>query len=280
MPTTAAECHRALDPLHLTCYFTPEVEQQFISAGLHSGSMSYFAGRAAALGAVGSGVVAAAFYNFNPSLVAEHIPRAWHLSAPEAVLDARLAGVDASLRRLFGNDRLAGDEIVEAAELTREATAACDLEGRPLFAAHTDLPWPDEPHLALWHGATLLREHRGDGHLAVLLGYGLSGLGALITDVATGSALFTPEQAKATRGWSDEQWNAEAAALAEHGLLDNNGALTADGQALRERIEAATDAAAAKPYQNLGEEKAARLRALVQPLSDAVIAAGVLPSSA
>jgi len=279
MTTLAAECHRALDPLHMTCYFTAEVERRFTEAGLEPGSMAYFAGRAAPFGPVGPGVVAAAFYNFNPALIAEHLPRAWELAAPSDVLAARLSGVDEALRRLLG-DQVLGPDVVEAADLVREAAEHCTPEGRPLFAAHADLPWPEAPHLALWHGITLLREHRGDGHLAALLGHGLSGIGALITDTATGGSLFSPEQARATRGWSEQQWDAEAAALAERGVLTADGALTTAGRRLRHRVEEATDAAAAAPYRRIGTDRATRLRELVGPLSAAVVRAGVLPGTA
>ena len=227
------------------------------------------------MGAVGPEVVAATFYNFNPEVVARTIPRAWTLATPERVLEARLAGVGKALTRLLG-DHVKSDEVAEAAELAREAVAGCTAEGRPLYAAHAGLGWPGEPHLGLWHAVTLIREYRGDGHIAALVLNGLSGIEALITHVATGRG-FATGAAKLTRGWSDEQWAATEAALAERGILDAEGGLTDDGVALRDRIEAATEAAAAGPWRHLGPEKTARLEELGRGLSRRVVEAGAFP---
>jgi hypothetical protein len=213
------------------------------------------------MGAVGAGVVTATFYNFAPSLVAHMIPRAWTLASPEQVLAARLDAARASLTRLLGGPAaVAAPEVAELAGLLRQACSALTPEGRPLYAGHADLPWPEEPLLELWHAATLLREHRGDGHIATLVRAGLSGLEALISHTATGRG-FTEQAAKATRGWSEEQWAAGRAALAARGLLDDTG-LTAEGEASRARIEAETDELGAAPWQHLGAERTARVTEL------------------
>jgi hypothetical protein len=216
-------------------------------------------------------VVTATFYNFSPSLVAHVIPRAWTLASPEQVLAARLDAARASLTRMLG-DAAGSDEVTELAGLLREACSALTTEGRPLFAGHADLPWPEEPLLAVWHGATLLREHRGDGHVAVLLHAGLTGLEALITHSATGRG-FTEAAAKATRGWKDEEWAAACGALADRGLLDDAG-LTAEGEDLRKHIEVQTDALAADPWLSLGPEKTARVVELGKGLSRRLAEAG------
>ena len=198
----------------------------------------------------GAEVVAATFYNFNPEVVARTIPRAWTLATPDQVLDARIDGVDKALTRLLG-DHVKGDDVAEAGELAREAADGCHGEGRPLYAAHAGLGWPGEPHLVLWHAITLLREHRGDGHIAALVLNGLSGIEAVLTHVATGVG-FTADAAKLTRGWSDEQWAAAEAGLRDRGILDADGALTEEGVAVRDRVEAATEAAARGPWEHLG----------------------------
>lgn len=270
-PALVGRAHRAIDPLHSQLYFAPEQDEYLSAVGLKPGRMSYFAGRAAPMGAVGAGVVTATFYNFSPSLVAHMIPRAWTLASPEQVLAARLEAARASLTRLLGA-AAGSDEVAELAGLLREACAGLTAEGRPLFAGHADLPWPEEPLLAAWHGATLLREHRGDGHVAVLLHAGLSGLEALITHCATGRG-FTEAAAKATRGWRDEEWAAACSALAERGLLADTG-LTEDGEELRRRIEVQTDALAADPWLSLGAEKTARVVELGKGLSRRVSEAG------
>ncbi len=266
----------AFDSLHALAYFAPEVDQALTGIGLRPGRMPYFAGRSAAMGPVGPEVVAATFYNFNPEVVARVIPRAWTLATPEQVLAARLEGVDGALTRLLGEGELKSDQVVEAAELAREATAGCTAEGRPLYAAHAGLDWPEPPHLALWHAITLLREHRGDGHVAALLLHGLSGVEALVTHVATGAG-FTVDSAKLTRGWSDEQWTAAEQGLRDRGILDGEGALTAEGVAVRDRVEAATEAAARGPWEHLGPAKLARLEELGRDLTRRVVAAGAFP---
>jgi hypothetical protein len=267
---------RAFDSLHALAYFAPEVDAALTGAGLRPGRMPYFAGRSAAMGAVGAEVVAATFYNFNPEVVARTIPRAWTLATPDQVLDARIDGVDKALTRLLG-DHVKGDDVAEAGELAREAADGCHGEGRPLYAAHAGLSWPGEPHLVLWHAITLLREHRGDGHVAALVLNGLSGIEAVLTHVATGVG-FTADAAKLTRGWSDEQWAAAEAGLRDRGLLDADGALTEEGVAVRDRVEDATEAAARGPWEHLGPEKTARLEELCRGLSKRVVEAGALPA--
>ncbi|MEU4249256.1 hypothetical protein AB0F15_17780 [Amycolatopsis sp. NPDC026612] len=265
----------AFDSLHALAYFAPEVDAALTGIGLRPGRMPYFAGRSAAMGAVGPEVVAATFYNFNPEVVARVLPRAWTLATPAQVLQARLDGVDKALTRLLG-DHVKSDEVAEAAELAREAAAGCTGEGRPLYAAHAGLDWPGEPHLALWHAVTLIREYRGDGHIAALVLNGLSGIEALVTHVATGRG-FVAGAAKLTRGWSDEQWAAAEAGLTGRGILDADGGLTEAGAALRDRVEIATEAAAQGPWQHLGAERTARLEELGRGLSRRVVEAGAFP---
>ncbi|MDQ0377170.1 SCO6745 family protein [Amycolatopsis thermophila] len=271
----AYRCHRVLEPLHSFVYFAPEAEQALTAAGLRPGRMGYFASRSAPMGRVTADVVAATFYNFNPELVARHIPRAWTLAEPSRILEARLSAADAGLRRVLG-ELVTSPRLAEAAELAREACEACTVEGRPLFAGHAGLAWPSEPHLVLWHAATLLREYRGDGHIAALVGHGLGGLAALITYTATGKGFLLPV-AKASRGWSDEQWDAGVADLREQGLLDEEGRLTAEGTVLRESVEEQTNASAVAPWRRLGAEKAARLHDLARELARTAVANGAFP---
>ena len=229
-PADVARAHRAVEPLHAHIYFAPELEERLTGLGLKAGPDGLLRRPGRPDGPVGAGVVTATFYNFSPSLVAHMIPRAWTLASPEQVLAARLDAARASLTRLLGGPEAAAvPEVAELAGLLREACTVLTPEGRPLYAGHADLPWPEEPLLELWHGATLLREHRGDGHIAALLHAGLTGLEALITHTATGRG-FTEPAAKATRGWREEEWAAGCAALAERGLLDDAG-LTAEGKA-------------------------------------------------
>src|SRR5215218_3445746 len=143
------------------------------------------ASRSAAMGPVPAEVVVATFYNFHPRMVHRAIPDAWGFAPPEAVLAARLEGADAALRRLLGG-WAEGPEAAEAAALGRRAMEGRDPAGRPLFAAHAALGWPEEPHLALWHAATLYREFRGDGHVACLLADGVDGCEAHVLAAGAG----------------------------------------------------------------------------------------------
>jgi hypothetical protein len=238
--------------------------------------MSYFASRSAAMGPVSAGVTTATFYNFNPDLVARHIPRAWTLATPEAILTGRLTGVDRALRRLLGADTITSPEVAEAAALAREATTVLRPEGRPLYAGHAELDWPDERHLVLWHAATLLREFRGDGHLAALLEAELSGIEAIVTHTRTGRG-FTEQAAQTLRGWSDEQWAAAADGLRDRGLLDDTGALTVEGNQLRERVEQMTDRLDTAAWQHLGVEATQRLIELGKGLTRVAVGNGAFP---
>jgi hypothetical protein len=271
----AGRAHRATESLHSMIYFAPEADEQLIAAGLRPGRMCYFASRSAPMGAVSPGVTAATFVNFNPDLVARHIPRAWTLASIETILDARLRGADLALRRLLG-DAVGSDELRELAALAVEATTVLGPEGRPLYAGHADLPRPDEPHLALWHAVTLLREYRGDGHTMALAHAGLSGIESLVTHTATGRG-FTVDAAKKLRGWSDEQWDAAVLDLTDRGLMDGP-ALTERGAALRASIEAETDELDAAPWQHLGEQHTTRLVELGKQLSRRVVGNGAFPA--
>ncbi len=257
-------------------YFAPDAEATFVQAGLRPGRMCYFAPRAAAMGAVGAGPVAATFYNFNPAIVARHVPRCWGLVAPDRLVELRLEVAEAALRRLLGEDAIGSAELAELAELAEQAVTGCDRAGRPLYAAHADLTWPDGPtHLRLWHAVTLLREHRGDGHVAALLGHGLGGLDALVTHTETGRG-FLPESAQASRGWTAQEWDEARAGLRARGLVDENG-LTGVGDALRASIETETDQLARSPWDHLGADATARVVDLGKRFSRVVVGNGAFP---
>jgi len=271
-----ARAHRAVEPLHSHLYFAPEQDEHLSALGLRPGRMCYFAGRAAPMGAVGPGLVTATFYNFAPGVVARHVPRCWTLAGPDQVVAARASAARASLTRLLGPRSADAPEVAELAALLREACAVLTPEGRPIYAGTAELPWPEEPLLVVWHGATLLREHRGDGHVASLLRHGLPGLEALVSHTVTGRG-FTEAAARATRGWSEPEWTAACAGLTERGLLTDGG-LTDAGRALRAGIEAETDELSAAPWQHLGPERTARVVALGKQLSARLVAAGAYPA--
>lgn len=275
----ARRCHNVLNPFHSTHYFSPDLGTELAAVGVTDRSAAYFAVRSAPMGAVGAGTVTAAFYNFKHDLVARHVPEVWRTASPETVLAARARAVDTTLRRLLGDDTLASAEMAEAAELALSATEACTRHARPLYAAHADLPVPDAPHMKYWHAATLLREHRGDGHLAALLAADLDPVEALVSHVATGKGM-APKWLLATRGWSREEFDRAAERLRARGLLtaDEELTLTEEGTQLRAGIEERTDALDRAPYAHLGDEGVARLTELATGFIGAALGNGAFPA--
>lgn len=273
-PAIARKMWRTLEPIHGMIYFVPEATAAYADAGIDDIRAGYFASRAAPMGAVSAETVIATFFNFHPDLVHHAVPRCWSLVAPDAMVTARFAAVDAALRRML---EISGEAVAEAAALARTAAGAPGMSpsGRPLYAGHTSITWPSEPHLVLWHALSLLREYRGDGHIAAMTGEGVDGPEALVLHGATGEV--PPSVLQSSRAWSDDEWAAAAERLRERGWLDGSGALTEDGQAHRRRVEDATDRLALTPWQHLGEDGCERLRALGRPLSQAIVAAGTFP---
>jgi hypothetical protein len=197
------------------------------------------------------------------------IPKAWTLATPEAILDARLQVVDTALRRLLGDEILGDAEMKEAADLAQEAAEGCSAGGRSLYGAHASLSWPDQPHLRLWHALTLLREFRGDGHVASLVAADHSGCDAMVMHLATGEI---PKAFADSRAWSTEQWAESVAGLQARGFLDAAGAFTDAGRASRQWVEDRTDEIAMPPWRRLGEDRSERLRQLVKPWSRTISA--------
>ncbi|WP_188190482.1 SCO6745 family protein [Nonomuraea sp. SYSU D8015] len=277
MPTTAAaaasarRAWRRLEPLHGMIYFVPEAATRYAALGL-TGMSGYFASRSAAFGRASADLVIATFYNFCPGLVRRSLPAAWDVVTPEQVLRARLDAATEALRRAGIHDL---PHFPETLALTRRAAEAArdHPQGRPLFAAHAALPWPDDPLQQLWHAQTLLREFRGDGHVAILLAEGVTGLDALVLHAATGDvpAAFL----KTSRAWPEEAWTAAEAGLRARGLLED-GTLTPEGKALRRHIEDRTDALAMAAYGTLGEDGCERLAELARPFGRRVVEAGLL----
>ncbi|MER6250311.1 hypothetical protein ABT224_02775 [Streptomyces sp. NPDC001584] len=268
--------HAAINPLHATIYFSPDLGTELATLGIKDPVAVNLASRSAAMGAVGPGTVTATFYNYRHDLIARHLPAVWDTATPEQVLAARLRAADSTLRRLLGPETIGSPEIAEAADLAMLATEACTRHARTLYAAHADLPVPDAPHLRLWHATTLLREHRGDGHLAALLLAGLDPVEALISHTATGRGM-SAKWIKAIRGWEQSDLDAATERLRGRGILDADGELTDEGKAVRERLEADTDRLDAAPYEHLGEEGLARLAELGGAFVTKAIGAGAFP---
>jgi hypothetical protein len=271
-PTIARKTWRTLEPIHGAIYFAAEARDEYRTIGLDDRMTGYFASRSAPMGAVSAEVVIATFFNFDPDLVRLSMRGVWDRVTPSEVLAARLRGADRMIRAHAGGF-VDTPEIAEAADLARHAAvAACARpEGRPLFAGHTSLPWPDDPHLVLWHAQTLLREFRGDGHVVALTVEGLDGCEALVTHAAAGDV--SADILKATRQRTGDDWLAAEERLRERGWLDPDLAFTELGRERRDWIETRTDELAAGPYDAIGVDGCARLRELCRPISKSMMAA-------
>lgn len=289
---SARRMWRLFEPVHTVTYFAPEAPAAFSEAGLRGFWRGYFAGRTAPIGAVGAPPVIAAFFNFAPTMVTRALPAVWELISPADALRARSSGAVAALRRLLGLSADEADERVPAdlaavADLLAGVTEGLDGAGRPIGGPNAALPVPGEPLARLWHAATVLREHRGDGHVAALVAAGLDGCEALVlrtaADLAAGrgaagartGSSWPREQVQPLRGWTDQDWDQAAARLAERGWVGQDGVATAEGAAAHRAVEQATDLAAARPWARIGATATGELAAALAPIASA--AATVLP---
>lgn len=238
MSADARQLWTIAEPLHALTYFAPESQQTYEEVGLHGFWRGYFAGRAAPLGKAPAGMVTATFYGFHPDFVARAIPSIWTLITPARAIDARLEGVDRAMRRIFGDDLPATDATRAATEV-RQAVDGAPVAGLPLFGANLELDWPEEPHLALWHAVTLLREHRGDGHVNALGVAGVDPCEAHVLRIADDGLPI--ESIRPYRGWTEENWADATARLRDQGWLDDDGRTTPKGTRARATIEEDTD---------------------------------------
>ena len=271
-PALARALHGIIEPLHSVMYFVPEASAGYEALGLEPRAQGYVAGRAAPMGAVGPGVAFAAFYNFNRAVIDLGLPGAWEIASPRQVLQARARAMEDFFTRIEAPT----DTLAAATQLAREAADAADFGGRPLAAANTDVEAPGTPFADLWQALAVLREHRGDGHVALLTASPLTPVEALVMYAAWQDKVGR-RFLQGTRLWDDESWAASEDRLRELGWLDDAGAPTAEGRAWRDGVEAETDALAAGPYAALGEQRSLELFDLLVPLAEAVRDSGAYP---
>jgi hypothetical protein len=260
-----------VEPIGVIPYSADEPNDAMFALGFTNYWDTYFAGRAAPLGSsVPAGVVHALFYSFAPGEVARHIPKVWSTTTPEAAIAARQEGCVNALRRVLG-DLVDTPELTRAVELLMEAATSAPLEGRPMYAALRALPLPHEPVARLFHAASLLREHRGDGHVAALIGEGIGGLEAHVL-----SAIDMGIPAR-TFGRIHHLPSAQLTALVDRmrtrGLITDEATFTPAGRQLKDRVEALTDELAAVPYQALETAELDELMAALEPLAQRLVAA-------
>ena len=271
MAPTTRELWQATEAVHAIVYFADEVAEAVAAVGVKGWWRGYFVGRAAPMGPVGSAVVTATFANFAPAMVERALPSTWSMAAPEDVLIARGAGIVAAFRRVDEPDGAITTGLGEVVDLLDRAADAAPWLGRPLAAAWAGhrrdvLAGASEVPLALraWLAATVLREHRGDAHVAALANAGLDGCDAHLTMVGTGRV--PGEMLREARGWTPEEWDAASAGLVARGLLHPDGRLTADGIGLRIGIEEATDRAATAAWSALDDDERTRVFRALRPV--------------
>jgi hypothetical protein len=269
----------ALETLHAVTYFDPGCRAALREAGLRGFWAGYFAGRAAPLGRVGAGPVAAAFYNFDPAMVAQAVPGCWDVVAPLTLCRVRAIAASEALGEACSAD--ARSNLLAVLPLLRRAAAGCDRAGRVMAAANSGL-WPaiatalGTGGLAeAWQTCTTLREHRGDGHVAALVTHGAGGIDAHL--LAAGTKAVPPEVLRANRGWSEEEWARASSRMAARGLLHADGRATDAGRTLHASIEEQTDRLAAPPFAELGDAALTDLHGALAACAREIVATGVLP---
>ncbi|MFE3103959.1 SCO6745 family protein [Nocardia tengchongensis] len=265
----ARDLWRVLEPLHAITYFAADCRAANKAVGLRGYWMGYFAARSAPFGAVGPSVVEATFYGFHPAMVRRAIPDAWTYATPEAVIATRTIAAAAVLRTIVPDIATVAARTVPHLQRAIEAAPAA---GRALFAANRDLPTPGDAVHALWQAVTALREHRGDGHVACLLSEGIDGCEAHVLFSADNG--FPVQIMRDNRGWTENDWQAAHERLTARGLLGADG-ITAAGRALREHIEARTDALAMTAYRDV--PGMVETLAVLTPAARAVARSGEVP---
>jgi hypothetical protein len=261
-----------VEPVAVVTYMANEPTDAVMALGLRNVWDAYFAGRAAPLGRdVPAAVVHALFYNFADGEVARHLPRVWDAVTPEAAAAARERGSVAALRRILG-DLAETPGVARAGDLLIKAGTSARTEGRALYAAVRTLPVPTEPLARLWHGANLLREHRGDGHVAALATAGIGGTEAHVLHAL--SVGMPAERFGRVSHLPQARLAAVVGGMRARGLIGADGWLTAAGRQTKQRIESVTDELAAPAYDILESGELDQLVEHLQPLAAVLVAAG------
>jgi hypothetical protein len=270
MNAMAHRMFELVEPIGVIPYSAEEPNEAMFALGFTDFWDTYFAGRAAPLGRTTAEVVDALFYNFAPGEVARHIPKVWDTTTPEAAIAARREGCTNALRQILG-DHVDTAGFARATDLLTEAATSATTEGRPMYAALRALPIPDDVVTRLFHAASMLREHRGDGHIAALM---VEGIGGLESHVLYALADDMPaEKFGRVHHLPAEQLAAVIDGMRDRGLVGDDGWLTDSGRAAHERVEALTDDLAAEPYESLEANELDELIAELEPLAALLLAA-------
>ena len=261
-PNLARQIRKATEAFHAFVYFSPPILKAYADVGLSHPRRAYYAPRSAPMGEVNAAVVAAAFYNFSPVKIAEHIPEVWQTISASDLVDLRFAAVGEHLPATLG-DAFDSEAVDEALELAREAVGSSGFEGRWLAGAHAGIEEPSDPLTALWHHVTVLREHRGDGHLMALQAHDLDGVECLLY---RRPSLESAEVYRRCRGGPEDEFAAGRDRLEGRGL-DRGQEATEKGRELAESVEQMTDQLSIGPWRSLGQAKTERFQELMEPLA-------------
>ncbi|MBO0812579.1 MAG: MarR family transcriptional regulator [Microlunatus sp.] len=272
LESTARKLHPVISRLHeYAAYAAGDSTEELMKFGYRNYWDCYFAARSAPLGIVPPEVVDAVFYNFAPGEVARHIPWVWQKASPEQVLAAHHRGCAAATRRMLGSLADSPD-IARAADIATKAATSAPVAGRALYAGLRSLPLPDEPVARLWHAATLLREHRGDGHNAALMAYGIGGLESHVLRALSDGAPAHEDGRIHHLGRA--RIDRIIASMRVRGLVEESGELSESGRETKQKIESLTDQMAAVAYQALEPAELDQLVADLKPVGQAVDATG------
>lgn len=263
------DVHMAINLVHRLVYFVPEAAEEYGALGV-TGAGGYFGSRSAPMGPVPDEVIIATFYNFSPLAVTSSMPGVWAAASPESLQAARFRVVGRALERV-GVD-LSSEQIAEARSLIDPVVAGLDLAGKPLAAANAAIALPDDPLVALWQQLTVVREWRGDVHIALLVTNEIGPCECLVLQVGTGR--FPVRIARATRRWDEGEWAEAIDRLAARGWAEADGSISVAGVEARDLIEADTDRLCASIWRPIGNSGAARLSELIMPIHAAIDSVG------
>jgi Dienelactone hydrolase family len=270
MNSMARRMFELVEPIGVIPYSADEPNDAMFALGFTDYWDTYFAGRAAPLGLAAAEVVDALFYNFAPGEVARHIPKVWRTTTPESAIAARQMGCAKALRRILG-DRVDSPTFARATELLINAATSVPYEGRPMYAALRSIQIPDDVVVRLFHAASLLREHRGDGHIAALM---IEGVGGLEAHVLFALDMDLPaEKFGRVHHLPAAQLATVIDGMRDRGLIGEDGWLTDQGRAVKQRVESLTDDLAAKPYEILEPVELHELMDTLEPLATLLLAA-------
>ncbi|HVA43197.1 MAG TPA: hypothetical protein VNF50_06930 [Acidimicrobiales bacterium] len=273
----------ALEPVAGQVYFSPECHAAYQALGFGPSpgefagvagpdGAAYFCSRGSVMGQVPGEVVAAAFGVFNPAVVVPLVRQGWALTDAATICEARDEGAVGQLRRVLG-ERPEGTD--RANELLDSALTPLKPAGKPLYSGLLSLGMPEDPLAGAWRRADLLREYRGDAHVAAWTAAGLDGTEiGLLTEPYWGLPLRTYIR---SRSWSDTELDAAEARLTDRGSLAD-GTLTDAGRAFREEIEVATDAQCAPIIDALGADLS-ELLGILRPWGAAIREAKGYPAA-